>query len=634
MTRRRLLLLAATFACVTGIGTEDALAGSFSVSACGAAPGFANNSWLPFNTDSVNLQTPNSCGAPDVVGQSASTSGLAASGVLGLSTAATAGGTAGWRFTAPAGDTIGAITADRDLFLVVAPGWVADIVDASGAPLPDEVCSYDPAQIGCEIDGDATHTGLDTSSLAIQIVCNPTPFDITRCSGGSSINSVRAELNSANVTVTDNQPPTLTGTAGSLFATSGYQHGTVTGTISGSDNSGVAGVTVYLDGYRVTEGAFDCNYTLPEPCPASATSSTLSLDTTHLTDGPHQIQASITDAAGNETRGPVQQLLVANHPPAAPVGLAVTGAPDGWINHPAMLTWTNPAQGEGLPIAGVDWVTCPGVEASIPASGCGTVHSQTTPATSLSEDTSAETAFAGHLPGNYTVFVWLVDAAGDLNPANAGHASFGFDNTSPGPPLALTTTVNSRDHSFVLRAKPPAHVAPITSLNWIACKTGGKCTAVRNVAGQAFGFDPATNPTFKAAPNGRYVIRVWLEDAAGNTSQASAASTTVTYPGGSHAASTERRSPLLRVTSVTIKGRDMRVKGTATRALEGHVHVTEHCLVGQVDRLVRRTATVVAGHFSTELVQPPGAHAERVTVTFAGDKRLRAETVTRQLARS
>ncbi|HWH12611.1 MAG TPA: hypothetical protein VG165_15925, partial [Solirubrobacteraceae bacterium] len=404
---------------------------------------------------------------------------------------------------------------------------------------------------------------------------------------------------------------------------------------AGADNSGVASVRVYVDGNPVVQSAFTCDFTYAQPCPATATSPTLSLDTTRLADGPHQIQAAVIDAAGNETRGPVQQLLVANHPPAAPTAVAVTNAPTGWINHPATITWRNPAQGAGLPIAGVDWVACRGVDSSIPPSGCGAVHAQATPLTSLTEDPRAEPAFAGTLAGSYTVFVWLADSSGDVNPASSGHASFGFDGTTPGPPTALKVTASSTGRSFVIRATPAPHVAPIAAVNWIACKTGGRCTAPRRVSGLTFGFDPATNPTFRSAPRGRYHVDAWLEDAAGNTSRSSARSTTLAYPAtATPRTTTPTASPHLHLTTVTVVGRTLRVAGTASRALEGHVHVTERCLVGRLVRTLRRTATAFAGHFSAELVQPSGGRAERVTATFAGDRHLRAETVTRTFALS
>lgn len=471
--------------------------------------------------------------------------------------------------------------------------------------------------------------------LAIRLACDAAAFGEAVCSTGLAVHHARVELNSATVTITDNQPPSITATAGALFTSTGYQHGSLVGTISGADNSGVSSVRVYVDGNKVADSGFACDFTYAEPCPASVTSPALTLDTTRLADGPHQVQAAVIDAAGNETRGPVRQLLLANHPPGAPVGVAVTNAPTGWINHAATIAWKPPTPGSGLPIAGIDWIACPGVDATVPTAGCGTVHSQTTPVTSLTEDPRTEPAFAGRLPGNYTVFIWLVDSSGNLNPVGPGRVSFGFDNTVPATPASLRATPSSTGRSFVITAVPSAHVAPITSVNWIACKTHGKCTTARDIAGRAFGFDPATNPAFKAAPRGRYAIRAWLRDAAGNASPSSARSITVTYTTAGRPRTTKRAGDaLLRIRTTSLTGRNLRVGGTASPALVGHVRVVEHCRVGRVTHVLRRTTTVAGGRFAATLLQPLGAHVERVTVIFGGDRRLRAETVTRTLARA
>ncbi|MEA2369927.1 MAG: hypothetical protein QOH12_321 [Solirubrobacteraceae bacterium] len=543
------------------------------------------------------------------------------------------GDTAGWRFEAPTGDVISAVTLDRDLYLALAPGWVTEIIDSSGAPLASELCAYSPASSGCELQGSATHLDLNISSLAIQILCEPALAAQAACSGGASIHRVRAELNSATVTVTDNQPPAITAMAGSLLTSSGYQRGVLTGTVSGADNSGVSSVRVYVDGNPIVQSAFNCDYTYAQPCPATGTSSTLSLDTTRLGDGTHRVQAAVIDAAGNETRGPVQQLLVSNHPPAAPTGPAITNAPTGWTNHSATVTWKNPAAGSGLPVAGVAWITCRGVDSTIPPTGCGAAHSQKAPLTSLDEDIRTEPAFAGRLPDRYTVFVWLVDSSGAIDPAAAAHVGFGFDDTAPGPPSALKATASSTGRSFVVRATPPAHLAPIVSISWTACTAGVKCSSARVAPGQTFDFAPATDPTFMASPRGRYLVRAWLRDAAGNANPGSTTSVTLTYAAtGTPKPRLHKPSPRLRVASAVVHGRDLRITGSTTRALKGRIRVVVHAKVGSVDHILRRSALAAAGHFVTAFVEPHGARLGRITVTFDGDRTLRSETVTRTFA--
>jgi hypothetical protein len=320
--------------------TETASAGTYPVTACTGSTPLINKAWQSFNNGGY-LETRAHCGSEDVTEGSPITSGLAAADVLELSTNVPAGAMAGWRFTAPVGDTIGAIGIDRDLYRQ-SEGWAPQIVEADGHPLPGESCSPYGA---CEVSGEAVHTGLDTTSLAIELVCEPPPGQPTVCVNGFSQHSARVELNSATVTVTDEQPPQITSTSGSLFA-GGVISGTLSGTIDGSDNSGVQYARVFVDGAQVAQQTLTCNFTLPAPCPATS-SSQLSLDTTALANGLHRIQAAVVDAAGNQTLGIPIQVTVDNPGPTIPAAQPIAGA---------LLDVTETPADEGaktMPLAGV-----------------------------------------------------------------------------------------------------------------------------------------------------------------------------------------------------------------------------------------------------------------------------------------
>ncbi len=201
---------------------------------------------------------------------------------------------------------------NRDLF-ENGEGWLPQIVDNTGTPLPGETCPYNGS--GCELSGAANHTGLDATSLTIEVLCDPTP-PFGACGNGSFLHDARAELNGATVTITDEQPPQITSTSGSLF-TGGLVRGTISGTIDGSDSSGVQYARLYVDGAQVAQQAVACDFTQPAPCPASS-SNQFSLDTTTLANGPHQIQAAVVDAAGNQTLASPVQITVENTAPIAP----------------------------------------------------------------------------------------------------------------------------------------------------------------------------------------------------------------------------------------------------------------------------------------------------------------------------
>jgi hypothetical protein len=303
------------------IAASAAFAGTYGIGACAVPAPLVNNSWQPFNNNPTYLETTANCGSEDVTGGSASTSGLAAADVLDLSTNVPEGATAGWQFTAPPGDTISAISIYRDLYRQ-AEGWLPQIVEADGSPLPGEACTSNGA---CELSGEATHTGLDTTSLAIELVCEPKPVDVTACGNGFPQHFARVELNSATVTITDEEPPQITSTSGELF-TGGPVRGTIAGTVDGSDNSGVQSARLYLDGALSAQQQLACDYTRPAPCPAGS-SNQFSLDTSTLANGPHQVQAAVVDAAGNQTlAGPVE-ITVENTAPITPTVPPLTPAP-------------------------------------------------------------------------------------------------------------------------------------------------------------------------------------------------------------------------------------------------------------------------------------------------------------------
>ena len=613
--RRALLALALLLAADAITTGATAVAGTYQVGACAAPTPLVNNSWQPFNSNPTYLETSTKCGSEDVTGGSPSTSGLAAADVLRLSSNVPAGAMAGWQFAAPAGDTISAISLNRDLY-EQGEGWVPQIVDAGGTLLSGETCSFSASNGGCEVSGEATHTGLDTTSLAIELVCEPAPFQLTVCGNGFSEHDARVELNSATVTVTDSQPPQVTSTSGSLFI-GGLVRGTLSGTIDGADSSGVQYARLYVDGALSAQQQMACDFTRPAPCPASS-SNQLSLNTTTLSNGPHQIQAAVVDAAGNQTLANPVQITVDNTNPPAPTSLQVNAKPAGaWINQPATITWTNPAEPPDDPISQVNWITCPGTETSIPASGCEAPQHQASPLTSLTFNPAQD---PGQPQGLYTVFVWLTDAIGNASQSNSAAISFGYQTSPPPPPTSIKAS-GAGPYTITLGA--PTHLAPLTATDWIACKGPALCTPTQTSPGLSFRFDPNHTPQFQRSPYGAYTIRAWLQDAAGNASPTDSATLAITHskPG--------KPSPRLHILSVTRAGRALRVRGTAARTLAGHVTIIVHYALGIRGYNVQKTVRVADGRWAAVLELPSGARTRRVTVLYHRSAHWVAETVTR-----
>jgi hypothetical protein len=596
-------------------------ADTFQVGACTGATPLVNNSWTSFNNDAAHLETRANCGAGEITGFSGATSGLAAADVLGLGAQTPEGAVAGWTFTAPAGDTISAISMNRDLF-DDGPGWLPQVIDAGGTPLPGETCPYNGNNGGCEISGIATYTGLNTTSLTIEVLCSPASEELTVCGGGSTLHSVRAELDGATVTITDEQPPQITSASGPLF-TANLVRGTITGTIDSSDSgSGVQYTRLYVDGALLAQQLSSCDFTLRLPCPTSS-SDQFSLNTSNLSPGPHEIQAAVVDAAGNQTLGASDQIVVDNTNPSAPTGVLVDGHSSGtWINQPATITWTNPSQPADDPISQVNWIACPGVETSIPASGCDASHSQSSPLSSLTFDPSQDPTFAGQPQGSYTVFVWLQDAIGNASQANAAAISFGYQTSPPPPPRSI---IVSGRGPYTITLTAPAHLAPITQTNWTACDSRDVCTPTESSPGLSFVFAPDHTFPFQRFPYGRYTLRAWLQDSTGNSSPAQAATLTIdhTKSGGT--------SPELRILSIRRTARALRVRGSAVNALTGQVTIVVRYRLRTRSQTTHTTVRVSRGKWLAVLRLPDGARTTRVTVVRHSSGRWLAQTVTRYI---
>jgi hypothetical protein len=312
---------------------------------------------------------------------------------------------------------------------------------------------------------------------------------------------------------------------------------------------------------------------------------------------------------------------VDNTSPSAPTGLQVNGKAAGaWVNQPATITWTNPSEPQADPISQVDWIACPGAETSIPASGCDALQHQASPLSSLTFNPAQDPKFAGQPQALYTVFVWLSDAIGNGTPANSAAIGFGYQ-TSPPPPPTSVKASGAGPYTITLGA--PAHLAPLTASNWIACKGSTNCTPAQTSPGLSFGFDPNHTPQFQSRPYGTYTIRAWLQDAAGNASPADSATLTITHskPG--------KASPQLHILSVTRTKRALRVRGAAANTLSGHVTIIVHYTLGARSNSVQKTVRVAHGKWTAVLGLPGGARSTRVTVVHRSTTHWLAQTVTR-----
>ncbi len=417
-------------------------AGSYEVSACNFAPEAANNSWMWATNDPANpphyaehVNCPYRLGGSG--GKADQEGGLSTTDALGLSSDAAPGTSAGWTFTAPAGTTITALTYERYIGHSLDPknSW-SPALRADGAIVPEETC-LDTVENGetCSIGGPpgtggepARITGLSAHELSLGIVCQPPTG--RECVTGATQHAVWATMYGATVTLSDPTPPTLSAPSGALWGSGegGFHKGTESIAVSAQDvGGGVASVTLSVDGHPTETYSAPCNFTFSQPCPSSTGTQTLNLATSQLGDGKHALTLVATDAAGNQSTVASEEITVDNSAPPAPIGLSATPVRSG--SSTFTLTWGEP-QSQIAPITGALYQVCP-------ASGSGACSTPT------AAPAAGPTTVTVPGPGDWSIAVWLSNAAGNANPANAARASVAVPAPSSGGPGSGHTTTTS-----------------------------------------------------------------------------------------------------------------------------------------------------------------------------------------------
>lgn len=320
--------------------TSLAVAGTYQVTTCNAAPEADNNSWTWSTTDpSQPDHFAEHVSCPDRIGGSGGLSdqegGLSTTDALGLSNGAPPGTSAGWTFAAPAGATVAGATLERyighqfDGFNDWSPA-----VRADGAVVPGETC-LDSVENGevCSVGGppgaggeSGRFVGLSAHQLSVGILCQAPSED--QCVTGATEHKVWAAMYGATVTVADPTPPILGAPSGALWSTAAHA-GTESVTISAQDvGGGVQSIVLSADSRSIASYGAPCNFTFARPCPASTGPQTLALPTAQLSDGAHTIAVVATDAAGNQS-AITEQINVLNSPPLAPPGVATMATQPG-----------------------------------------------------------------------------------------------------------------------------------------------------------------------------------------------------------------------------------------------------------------------------------------------------------------
>ena len=293
----------------------------------------------------------------------------------------------------------------------------------------------------------------------------------------------------------------------------GWRRGVQGATIWGADTAaGIRYGETLLDGNRIGLSEYPCAIawvegelrgTRMQPC-STAVSGAQSFDTTNFSDRPHGLVHCVVDFAGNRGCTPEHQVLVDNHPPAAPRNLRLAGD-NGWRRtNDFDLSWSNPDQGPASPIGGASW--------RIFGPGGFDTHDRF----SGGHDLTSLNDLRLPVAGEFVAHVWLRDEAGNESPAAEGLVQLRLDDLPPtvafvapdgeGIPEKVSADVSDA-HSGP--AKGEVTMRRLGTDRWVELSSklqaGADPTKARLVATMPEQLDPGT-----------YVFRADVADAAGN----------------------------------------------------------------------------------------------------------------------
>jgi hypothetical protein len=270
---------------------------------------------------------------------------------------------------------------------------VKDVKADHGCPRSDEAqASSYPRPRSYELGG--------ASRIVQRVICVGAP----QASFCSAKGQNYLETFTAEATVVDETPPSVSVSSGGPLIAGEWVAGSQDVGYEAFDNTGVKSVQVWVAGASREEESRPCDYTQRIPCPNGP--GQLSVDTEKVSEGTQQLHVTATDAAGNTTESAPVTVQVDNTPPGA-VPVSVEGG-ETWRNHDAFsLGWQNPPEEDRAPIAAADWRIC----------RVGGGECQTGNATGPSIVALGGLSVPG--PGEWEAQIWRQDAAGNIQPQNA-----------------------------------------------------------------------------------------------------------------------------------------------------------------------------------------------------------------------
>ena len=241
------------------------------------------------------------------------------------------------------------------------------------------------------------------------------------CGNGFTLHQAWAAIYASTVTLEDLQLPTVSNPTGLAWTNDGFHTGIETASFGATDNTGIQRTRVVVDGVPLPSASttWACDFTYTVPCQDRSPS--YAVNTNEIADGGHTLTLSAVDPGSNE-KTVSRAITVDNHAPPAPTGLAVVGG-EGWHDTTSFaVSWNNPP-GQVAPIVAADYELCNAI-------GCSSSRV-------VGPDIHRIDDVRVPLTGDYTLSVWLEDAAGNGvagNRAGPVHLRSGKEPTTILPP--------------------------------------------------------------------------------------------------------------------------------------------------------------------------------------------------------
>lgn len=392
--------------------TTGAIAGTYRVAACDAAPAGATYAWHARAQRGTIARA--SCPTRGDQRRGLEVRNRVGDGLVRR------GGGASMTFTAPEGASLRSVEFDWD-GRRMGGDWSVGLAGDGGS---DWIagCEADPGRRGpCRLGdpGGRAPLGRDLDgrrSIRFEARC--------RASGGcrtaplrASADPTRARLavHSAIVEVEDFSLPELAGSGG--FFRDGWLRGDLQTVVDAYDNVGVRSVTVEVDGVQGRRDAQGCDFARRVPCPRESETAHR-LDTDALADGRHEVMVEAVDSAGN-ARHLQRTIQVDNHAPRRIEDLRVLGGEGTRAYNSFDVRWTTPS-GQVAPIRRAHYRLC----RAGASSDC----------LSSARDGPHEGIDDLTVPGrgDWRLTVWLEDEAGNADPAHASNpVTLSFDERAP-----------------------------------------------------------------------------------------------------------------------------------------------------------------------------------------------------------